>query len=268
MLRRSISIQDKENVKRHRSNFYINYFPLSIMDIDDIIQEIFIYLSFDNLSICAAVNRKWNRHSDDDDLRRLKIYQDRAFNPFDWKNHLGLKVEEEDKIAYSLIPRNIWKIFKRPCSFIPNKKWGESNFLFWIPDVCLTLNIYLSLLKSPAHSKSLKCWSEIMAVYGNKYLGYSGWVIISINPIVDIHNSEYDIPYLLEAIIGFFSMYFKLKIQSSTFCYIKCEEEIRGNPVLLKRYESDSKYTTRMNILYNIQNILDKDVDTIGVRYP
>lgn len=116
---------------------------------DEIILNIFSYLSFTDLEKCSAVSRQWRRLSCDLLLLKRAVLHEYAFGYEQWVKQFGegvLAVEEREK-AWKALPKDIYKILMRRCPVFPGKRVKNSHMLFWVPEKIRGLPVTKDLIE-------------------------------------------------------------------------------------------------------------------------
>ena len=103
---------------------------------DELILEIFSYLSFDDLATLRLVSKTWNQIATDEKLTKKKeIYTKIAFGNDKWARCFGddmVKDEDRDE-EFASLPWNIAGILESRCPVYPDQRIKDTHMLVRLP---------------------------------------------------------------------------------------------------------------------------------------
>jgi hypothetical protein len=177
--------------------------------VSDVVQNIFEFLSVDDLTKIRFVNNEWNRKASELIINKI------AFGNKNWIKAFGSGVIPETEINKDIesLPKDIVKILLSKCQINPeeNKRVYETHVFVWIPktvvidekeenltirtEVNLTIKTMGQLIKKMFSSKNKNGYGfltkPIMDQYGDQPIDKSGWVLLSKNLIPGSGNNTY-----------------------------------------------------------------------------
>lgn len=225
----------------------------------ELILEIFSHLSFTELkNSLSLVSQKTREYANDLFVLKRVIYREKSFNPEDWINYFKVEVlETEINQAWVLFPTNIGKIFNDSCPIFPNKKFGETHLIVWIP-TSISINNYGMLLqeKFPLSRDGFEyIWNEVVKDFGKLQTNNSKWVLMTReaiplsgnktyfeqqNMVTELKN--YSVASVLEAIICISTAIFKHESVLFDQWYLRCNEETLEHQVAINFWSPSGFY--------------------------
>jgi len=225
----------------------------------ELILEIFSHVSFTDLKSCLSlVNKKTKEYATDLFVLKRIIYREKAFNAEDWINFFKVEVlESELKQAFESFPAVIGNIFNSPCPIFPNKTFGQTHLIVWIP-ASISINNYGMLLKEkfPLSREGYEyIWNEVVRDFGKLQSNASRWLVMTRKAIplsgdktyfeqqaMVNELKNYSVVSLLEAIICISTTIFKHEVVLLDQWYLRCNEEILGHQVAINFWSPSGFY--------------------------
>lgn len=220
----------------------------------ELVLEIFSFLNFEDLLSCSQVDKKdWIILANNNSLLKKIIYQDKTFNPEDWKALFGIPLENSECLkAFETLPKNIGELLKGPCPIFAGKKFGQTHVITWMPKD-LTINSFAEMLiKNPNNDLSFHgIWQDIRLKIGDRKLKKSKWIAISkwsldgatgagyeqqkkcLDTIEMINFKCCKIPKTLEAMVSISTVFYKTGNPIFYRRYTRCFEKVSGCHVIV-----------------------------------
>ncbi len=225
----------------------------------ELILEIFSHVGFTDLkSSLSVVSKKTKEYATDLFVLKRVIYKEKTFNPENWINFFKVEVlESELKQAWESFPSTIGNIFNGPCPIFPNKTFGQTHLIVWIP-ASININNYGMLLqeKFPLRREGYEyIWNEVVKDFGSLQPCTSKWVVMTREAIPlsgdktyfeqqamvkDLEN--YSVASILETIICISTAIFKHEIILFDQWYLRCNEESIGHQVAINFWSPSGFY--------------------------
>jgi len=221
---------------------------------EEILLIIFGYLSLRDQDTACCVCRRWRVVGNDETLKEIKAF---AFGATKWKRHFG------DVGVEPPLPDSIFRIFRGPCPFWPEKRLQDTHLLLLIPETVngkhLALSTFLDLIKTPKIGEKTKYkyyYDTIKASYENKSFP-SHWCLMTRAVLPNSREKSYDIqkdltafdiredksfytmPTILDAAVSILVHYMSAEKQlyidnkmENQRIYTQCQETIENNQCL------------------------------------
>lgn len=211
---------------------------------DILIHNLFINLNLKECSRLGSVSTKLAPIFNEPEFLKSKIYLEKIFTPLDWNKFFNLKLEDELE-AWATLPDTIDKIFKSSCPILPEKTFGKTHVIVWIPKG-MSINLFQEILskKQPNKPAYNEVFEGILEKYGDITTEKGEWVIMpkeilptsackkfsvqkNMISLLNKNNpTNYTFPKVLEAIICISAAYFKFKMKILPQHYTRCLESI------------------------------------------